>query len=478
MKSKKTIYVGIIFIATLFVYWFSFEQILKSETYFFFWRTNVVNHIEWYQFFLSPGGFSPGDTLLFRPLTYLLDALRQMWFGTNYVYWHVFGLFLHLLASLALFRLLWKFKSGILALLITLYFSVCSVSLGAVLYEDINGYQLFVALMLTGFYYAYQFNQTNKKLDLILSIVSLILSSLFYELGILMFVAMGVYFFLNRKVKQSFVYFGVIPIYFTVYILSNLSNPLASHESNILLNLHNIWIGLNNAFVISVRWICEIILPSTFSLKPLPQIRFQPVASNSEINIVFMIFNLIGLALIVYGILSVKDKKYTLIYILSGLVVVYILAISVIRTPLLGEGYITSTNFDTYMLLAWVIPLVYLLIRNAQGKVLKLICVGLLIFIAIFGFKTFKANYELNQLEIPTKKYLSQVENFVDQHKYESDFSFKVEVDEQLNDNLFLPFRWDNKDVTFTVPQIIYYKYWSDDPKYNLEYINGTLIEK
>jgi len=160
LNKKVLIYASTIIVVAVVVYWFSFYQMLKSETYFFFWRTQVIDNIQWYQFLLSPSGYSSGDTWLFRPLTYLLDSLRHLWFGTNYTLWHILSVTGHILAGLALFRLLWKIKPSVLALVASLLFITTPVLAGAVLYEDINGYQLFVALMLSGIYYGLKLKRT------------------------------------------------------------------------------------------------------------------------------------------------------------------------------------------------------------------------------------------------------------------------------------------------------------------------------
>jgi hypothetical protein len=478
MKHKVLIYIGIITGITLICYWFSFTQLLKSETYFFFWRTNDIAHIEWYQFFLSPGGFAPGDTWLFRPFTYLIDALRQLWFGTNYVYWHIMGFALHLLASLALFRLLWKFKPSILAVLITLCFSVSSVSLGAVLYEDINGYQLFTAFMFTGIYYAYEYVQNGKRLNLLWVGLASFLSCFFYEVGIVFTVAILVYLFFTKRDKYLWVYSMIIPIYVVLYVWSGLSNSMAAIEGHTILNFTNLINGLNNMFTITIRWVCEIILPSAFYSIPLPQVKYQPVTTGDGFNPFILALNLVCLGMVVYGIISAKNKKNILLYILLSLSVVYIFIISIMRSSILGEGYITSTNFDTYVLLAWVMVIVYILIRNVPQKWVKYICVALLIFATINGIRVFKANYELSNLEIPAKQYLNQVDQFVVQHKSEQDFTFHIKTDETLKDQLTMSFMYKEKLTDFTVPQIVYYKYWSDNPKYNLDYVDGKLFIK
>jgi hypothetical protein len=231
-------------------------------------------------------------------------------------------------------------------------------------------------------------------------------------------------------------------------------------------------------FTITIRWVCEIILPSAFYSVPLPQVKYQPVTTVDGFNPFILAINLICLGVIVYGIISAKNKNNILLYVLGGLSVVYLFIVSIMRSSILGEGYITSTNFDTYVLLAWVMVMVYILIRNVPQKWIKYVCIVLLIIATINGVRVFKANYELSNLEIPTKQYLNQVDQFVLQHKNEPNFSLYITTDEILKEQLTISFIYKEKLTDFTVPQIVYYKYWSDNPKYNLEYVDGKLLVK
>jgi hypothetical protein len=387
------------------------------------------------------------------------------------------SVFIHILSGLALFRLLWRIKPNLLALFGSLLFVTTPVLAGAVLYENINGYQLFTTLMLTGIYYAYNFVKDRKTKDLVWCGVSVFVSGFFYEMGVVVAFMLLVYMVWETRDKRLWFYSSTIIVYTVMFVISVFNNPLANLEGSRLLDPQNLLNGLNNSYVIAIRWFCEICLPMAFYFIPLPQVMYQPLATGDRFTIWIVAVNLVFLAILVYAIMSDKTRKQKLVYILSALSVIYILIISLVRSGILGEGYITSTNFDTYMLMAWIVPIVYMLLCNTSKLGYKLALVGMACFIIIGGYRVFTANHQLSELEKPQKSYLAQIDRFVSEHQTEKGFSFRCNANE-LDDYLTMKFLYKDELKEFSVPQIIYYNYWSDNPMYNLEWVDGELIEK
>jgi len=231
-RVRVAIYLTIIVGVTLAVYYPTFVHLLRAEIYTYFMDTagdnSAASLIANYYNYDKVRVFAPGDTLLFRPLLYTVLGIQKGLFGINYIYWHITAVVAHILVALCLFRLLWRIKPSIIALLATLLFSTSFIALTTVLYSILTSYLLCMALILTGFYYAYCGVKSGKKSHLAFASVSMLAACFFNELAIPLSVLLIGYFWLERKQPNfnwkpwSLIFLAVPILYLAVYIPSSL----------------------------------------------------------------------------------------------------------------------------------------------------------------------------------------------------------------------------------------------------------------
>ena len=76
---------------------------------------------------------------------------------------------------------------------------------------------------------------------------------------------------------------------------------------------------------------------------------------------------------------------------------------------------------------------------------------------------------------IPFRAYFQEIEDFIELHKNEPDFSFNSTTEPTTGEDLvFTTHKITDTERTLyepTIPQVLYWDYWSEDnPKYSLTY--------
>lgn len=498
-RRKFYVYLAVILGITLFIYFPSFSHLLRSETYTFFLNTlehNSIIEIFNHNMF---NGYLPGDTWLFRPFLYAMLGLEMKLFGFQYTLWHVTAFCLHALVAACLFRLLWAIKPGILALLFTLVFAVGYVSINTILYVQIASYSVFLALLLTGLFYVYRGAKYGKGSDIIIALTCMFVASLFYELGIVFLALTGVFLWGRRskivRKEWKYVLLAILIIWPAAFAAQKILNPnaLIVAEFNILSNIEGIIYGIVKAPSIASTWLFQIALPSAWGLIPIGFLEGHP-ANFERLPLNWLLIpNVIALGALAYLLYPKRqpDNKSTVsipFKLLIGLMLcAFMLVTSIFRAASRGvDSYILviNSNADTFLLLLIILLYILFALRKFTVKHTTYISLTLLFFIALSGFKVFTVNCEINQVEQPTKAYLSEVNSFVELHQNEPDFSFvTTAASYRLQKNMTLHlWRHDQLgQITWhhhTVPQILHHEYWDEEnPKYTLRYNGEQLIE-
>ena len=97
-----------------------------------------------------------GCTLLFRPLLITLLCTEEWVFDWNFFWWQAVGLVLHLAVAYAMLRLLWEMHRGVCAVLATLFFATLFIGHMAVTWHHCNGYVLYVLFQLWALYHVFR----------------------------------------------------------------------------------------------------------------------------------------------------------------------------------------------------------------------------------------------------------------------------------------------------------------------------------
>jgi len=499
-NTKVIIYLVIIVGVTLIIYYPTFAHLLRGETYIYFLDTagdnSAISLIKNYYNYEEARVFAPGDELTFRPLLFTVLGLEKGLFGANYTYWHITAFLAHLLVTLCLFRLLWKIKPAIIALFATLLFSTSFMALETILYEEVAPYALFMALVLIALYYVYCGVKTGKKSNLIIASISMLIACFFNEMGVPFTVLLIGYFWLERKQPNfnwkpwSLTFSVIILIYLATYIPSKFINPtpILSIELNNTLDWQgSIPLYLKGGWALSSKWFLESTFPAMFRVIPSPNLLCPVFNTVGDKSLTAMVeLNALAVATIGGTFLFTKARQDNkgvsipfFILIVSSLATL-IIAITLFRVKTHGMNYLVYHSFNVYCWAALFIVAAYALInlRKITAKHMELISISLIVLIGLSAPYAFICNHNNKTAEEPTRAYFQEIDDFIELHQGEQDFSFNSTVEPQteaFDVSSYKVIDGECMYFDFTIPQILYWSHWDEDnPKYILTYYSNN----
>ena len=520
-NAKVTIYLVIIIGVTLAVYYPSFQHILRGETYTYFMDSmnsnSVFSLVGNYYNYEMVRVFDAGDSLAFRPLLFSTLGVEKALFGIDYTYWRIAALLTHLIATLCLFRLLWKIRPTIIAFFATLFFSTSILVVSAVLYEQIaTSYTLVMALFLTALYYIYCGVNSGKTKHLILAALSMLIACFFLEIGIVVTILLIGYFWLERKHpnfewrRWALVFTAITVVYIASYTAETFINPTSTtdRDFNHLVRTENIKQAFSDGNRLATYWLTQFLKPSEFTAEIDTNYRANAVSilptfvewmgytgteiityqTSKEGTLIPVIFNYIALA-IIGGALFLKPRRAKLkpsdpfLFMLVVVPFALALANAFYRGLTVGLLYLLSdANYNIYFWMGLSIVTIYAFISLKELKVWHkgLISLALIMLILLTAPLTYSINQEVREDAEPVRLYFQEIDDFIESHRPEDepDFSFRATINSsELEDRLKillwkgLPSEPEYTPFNFTMPEILYWKYWSNDnPKYTLIY--------
>jgi hypothetical protein len=120
--------------------------------------------------------------------------------------------------------------------------------------------------------------------------------------------------------------------------------------------------------------------------------------------------------------------------------------------------------------------LFYALVAGKRSTVCERRAIAGFLIIPIFlsGMQVYNLNNQIKEGEAVSREYFACVDKFVNEHKSEADFTFRSAspLEKGLTFQLFTV-NWATNECIYkdyTITQALYADYWSDNPKYVLEY--------
>lgn len=479
---------ALIFGITLLCYYPSFTHLLRGETYTYLLDTKgtdtAYDLITKYSFYEKVRIYDPGDRWLFKPLLFIIVGVEKALFGVNALYWRIAAFAMHLIAVFALYRLLWRMKPGVLAVSVTLFFSIMYIIVNTVLYEQIASYMLFTALVLTALYHIIE------KKDYGRTVVSLVIASFIYEVGIVFVGVFLIYILFWQKAftknwQQWAIALGCfIPVYFGIYLAEKLINPAPGLdiEYGNIATVKTIEVGITAIPGILWMWVKHLSLPSIYGLVLQPNLRSyasQVEGKEYTIQFIFNVLALSGIGVMVGKIAARVSKiRYQLLSLPFLTVVSLVATIAIFRTNTHGIHYITENSFNAYMFCAFFAVLFYAFILGKKNTLCERRAIAGFLIVPIFlsGMQVYTLNRDIKEGEAVTREYLAYIDKFVTAHKNEADFTFRADSPLQrgLTFNLWTVI-WSTPPEkvphTYSIPEALYADYWQEEnPKYVLEY--------
>lgn len=503
--GRAIIYLLVIIGITLIIYYPSFSHLLRGETYTYFLDTQGDTTVgplitKWYNYGYSRM-YAAGDVWLFRPLLYVTVGLEKALFGPNFTYWRIAAFCMHILAVLCLFRLLWKVRPGVVAFSLTLFFSTAFLVTNVILYEQIAPVLLYTALTLSALYYAYEGVRKSSKVRLFIGCGCALVACFIYETGLVFVILLAGYFWLERKRLGpswkwwSLLSLSAILVYLLIYLPPRLLDPRPELglEFGKKTSIEGLILGLYSTYLIAGTWITRGLFPMLYNLKPIELLRsfslqivpIFPVLTN------ILGWAIIGLVVLFLGWGARKWKSFIpqllgdpFFILLTCMIGAYAASVSFFRVASHSLGNVLGTNFHTHIFLALVVVWICMVVsykgfncRAVQNGVV----VVLVVLSCISAGKVLTLNQSLVTMEKPANAYLHQVEEFVELHQAEEDFSFYATATSPTQETLEINMNLRHLGTLrrtacyFTVPQVLYLEYWNgNNPKYSLVYSPET----
>lgn len=307
------------------------------------------------------GYFTDSDGFFFRPGTKIYFLLMYSVFWLNQVVYHLVSILLHFAVASIFFLILRKlFKNNALSLIGALLFLVLSGILEGVYWISSTGYLFNAFFGLSGLLFYMTWKEKNKLGYFILSFMSISLSLLFHEMGVVYPILLISSNFINSDWKSiakslksdiySFILFIPVVLYLVMRLFSN-SHWLSGDYSYNLINLPFNFIG-NSLGYLGLSLLGPVASPLFLNLREI---------SRSNILIMLILIPVfLGFIFILYKYIF---KKFDLF---EQRIIFFALSFFIITLlPFLGLGNITSRY--SYVASIGVVIIITILIKKSYG---------------------------------------------------------------------------------------------------------------
>ena len=355
--------------------------------------------------------FTSSDGFFYRPGTKIYFYLMYHNFWLNQVLYHLVSISLHFLISVLVFLLALKvFKNKLLSLASGFVFLILSGSTEAVLWISSTGFLFTTAFGLTSLLLFIFWEETKKKYLLILSLITLFLSLLFQEQGIVFGVFIVLYsiishnnFSIRSILKRRDYLLLFIPE--IIYLLMRFSANSHWFSGDYSYNL----IKLPFNFVGNILGYLSLALFGTFSLSLFEKIREFSREHVLEVGLIILVLTIIAF----YSYRFVKNlfNKEEMRMLILGFALFLVSLL-----PFLGLGNITSrysylSSIGIVFIIVMLSQKIYSLLR-ISGKQIAVLVTTLMasIFILFHIIQVQQAYFEWNDAGNKTKNFFISLE--------------------------------------------------------------------
>lgn len=400
--------------------------------------------------------YSPGDTLAFRPVMFILLGLEKWAFGTNYIYPQIIGIILHLILIWRLFKLLNLINHSFISLVFVAYFSTLSIIMDLVIWSHINAYILFMILILTGVYHLvlYIEGEDRQRHHLIIIAVCLLIACFSYEAGIFYAILFFIYTCLVNKqgINTHFKWrhlliFLPVVLYVILDIFDYLQrNPYLSqlrrqqYDMSLIsqINLSNLGHIISLSFKICYNWVQFGLMPTIFRMYPGPRFGIYPMVYVNNINLKLdMIVNVIAvIVLITYLINNISFRlirnRIKFITLITLMFVIYLEFIVIGRALERGiENVFGMCTYYSYFAWVYFIIILYSIIDFNTIKKLHtwhkwILLISVVTLIYLNSSIVYNVNLNYAQSLKPKRLFINKINSFIKAHRNEPNFSFKI----------------------------------------------------
>lgn len=430
--------------------------------------------------------YNKGDEVLYRPLLFVLLAIENTWFGYDYTLWNLTNLVLHLLVAYSLYELLRALAPPWVAAAFALLFAVNRAIVEMVMWNHLGGYLMAFAFLLVALRAIYRLGLDETTAPAgwwWVYAVCVLGAMLSYEIGVFLAVLAPVYL-LHRR-RQSLrrvalatglpllVFLGLYAVHAARATRLFWVDPHKSTGFSI-----GTWLG--NVATCFWQWIAEIVDPWRSEMLQVAMARFRLVPRGEELTpSISQVVVVLLLVLVACLTPAMRWRRLAQRLPFAGLV--GMLWLAYVAMVNLGRAHAVDITYYLYLfaLLATVIG-VSLLEWEALSLPRQVITGAVLaVFIGAHATITRSTSQAVAAANEPFAAYYSMLNEFVEAHKTEPDFSFNTwHVARELDPVTTLPEGYPDKPTAFvktTVAGMLYPQYYNPtNAKYWISYPPST----
>ncbi len=434
---------------------------------------------------------TPGDDMLFRPLTYFILGNEKYFFGYNFLYWQIAGVAAHLWVVWGVLRLLLTITPSVFAVAVAGFFALLFINMEMVTWHHITSYMVFLGLMLNVLYHAYRYAQEKQYQPrrLWLMLMYLLAAVFIYEAGNIFAAMIFVYLWVSLPSSQrrGLGWFWLPAVCYGVASTANfvLTHVHAPEAPEILspLSISDVVKNLGMAYG---WWLYSGLFPNAFDVLSIARNIVPQQSQLMRPLYLGDVSNLLGLALvgmfIVFLIAGyrkefIKERGRFLI-LLTAMLLAYALVIvwgrghsRIFRLVLGGHFYYNYIFWAFAVVLAYAALPLQFISDKFKGIVRPVVMAVLISAIAVNGVMVYrsveKQAKENNYIGILIKT----LDLLIQEHGQEPGFSFYVAPNFPGN-YVYRALKKTNdpqSDEDYNFIQALYPKYYTKtNPKYKL----------
>jgi len=408
-----------------------------------------------------------GDSVLFRPITYLLLGLERWAFGYRFMLWQATSLSLHLCVVYLLYRVLrWREGSSVfLAFLFSAFFAVQYISMEEVIWHNLSGYTLF-CIFLLGAIYALQKYAAESAASRWVLVSCLLVGAFTYELGVAAPLLFGAYLAVSKvidKRRSASTTARRTMERHTGYTWGTISACVAIPFTYIIVSLLDLyarfghisaWRQMSSAplpttlgrlCLAAGMWLGGALVPTLFYIAPGSRLRIMAITSPFSGRTAAGI-GLASVIIVTYGVLMLRrlnrksiQDNLGFVLLMAGLMfsfaAAFVFGRKFIRVPF-TLALFTSTYRAYFFNLVAVIFFHTMISPAWAGHGSKTLLFAkaafagsLVVVTLISGMMVYTMNAKMREWSEPRVRLVKSALELIERHGDENDFSFSVAPD-------------------------------------------------
>lgn len=483
---------------TVFVYYRAMNRVFVADHLCYLWELggsdSLWDGLRHYDYPITRR-FCKGDESLYRPLFFVWLAVNNWLFGSDYFWWNVANLGLHVAVAILLFALLRTLQPSPVAGAFALLFAVSNSQADLVTWHHLGGYLAGYAFFLFALIAAHRVidrQRPSKVPWLTLFALSMTVACLFYEVLVVMsaFVALYLSYREFRRTdgrRWQVIVAALVPgvIFTGLYIIHALHAPRLFYvdQDHMRHGESLATLLFDEAFHQTATRLRQVLCPWDYVYVVYPYARSVLKQVRMSDKSSFMVWAGAAAYLsLCFGLWRTITRSHLrqrlpLVLTLAAMVVAYSFLIGFGR-----QGVHADNPYYLYFFALILTILVYAIPDWSRERVRWTpVLVGLGVLVVINAHFTYNSSVEVEKANRAADRYFTSIRQFVAKHRHEPGFSFAVrDLTNQtdVNASLFAgypdtPKFWIHPPVS----AILFVRYYNrQSPRYLLDWNGESLF--